>query len=116
MVSWRRWALLTQIIVKRREVVTVDGVPQYGDLAPWQTFDAKVAPSNPAESNPVGRNAVISGYTVFVETGAPTGILDSDTVNVAGTDYEVDGKVASWTDEWTGEYIGDQFALKTAVG
>lgn len=107
---------MTQILVKRPEVVVVDGVPEYGDLVVWKSFDAKVAPSNPAEANPVGRNAVVSGYTVFVEGTAPTGILATDVVEINGEDLAVDGKVGVWFDEFTGEYVGDQFAVKEATG
>lgn len=108
---------MESIIVKRPEVIyDSHGAPQYGDLVVWNTFDAFCAPNNPEESNLVGRNAVITGYTIYVTGDEPTGILNTDVIVVRGEDLAVTGRVAPWFNEFTGEYRGDQFAVREATG
>lgn len=105
------------------------GNPVQGDPVPWASFEANVAPNHPSEPAEVGRSAVITGYTIYVEVAAPTGILPSDLIEVRSplTDADpiadrrehllpVDGLVASWYRKSSGAYRGDQLAVKAVNG
>lgn len=98
----------------------------HDDPVPWVTINALAAPVNPEESSEVGRQAVITGYTVYHRTSTPTGILATDLVEVrspvpGGTVQErrlhllpVDGMPADW--RRGSRVIGEQFAVKVVTG
>lgn len=91
------------------------GNPIQGAPAVVATLDALVAPSHDGEATEVGRDAVITGYTCYFETGAPTGILPTDLLEVRGVKYPVDGVCASWYSR-RGTYKGDQVAVRVVSG
>lgn len=93
----------------------VDGNAVQGELALVGQFAAHVAPNHPSEPNAVGRTAVITGYTIYIRAAAPTGIKDTDVIDVRGTKCPVDGLVAAWRSA-TGAYKGEQFAVKVVTG
>lgn len=105
------------------------GNPVQGDPIPWGEFVANVAPNHPSEPVEVGRSAVITGYTVYVEGAEPTGILPTDLIEIRSPLPDtasvserrahllpVDGLVASWYRKSDGAYRGDQFAVKGVSG
>lgn len=92
-----------------------DGNPVQGDLALWKRFRANVAPSHPGEPVEVGRQALITGYTIYVRCHTPTGILATDVVEVRGVKCPVDGIVGEWRNSH-GQHKGDQFAVKVVNG
>lgn len=94
-------------------------VDEYGDPKPagtpdiwplWDTFDGIFAPSNPDEPLAAGDNKVIRGGVVYIRGAQPTGILDTDQVEIRGKRFNVNGEVGSWSG-YDG-YKGDQFAVK----
>lgn len=108
--------------MKRLEVVIlryVEGVDEYGDPIPGDfaehlRFDAKFAPNNSSEPVEVGRNAVITGGTVYVrDLSAPPDVVAQDRARILGVDYELEGDIGPWQrrDTW-----GIQFAVKKVKG
>lgn len=87
------------------------GNPIQATPAVVATLDALVAPNHGGEPVEVGRAAVVTGYTIYLETGAPTGILPTDQIEVRGERLPVDGQCASWRRR-DGSYRGDQVAVK----
>lgn len=92
------------------------GNPVQGTPTLWASFAALVAPNHPEEPAQVGRAAVITGYTIYIEGAAPTGILPTDLVEVRGVKLPVDGIPASWYRKSDGAYRGDQVAVKVVDG
>lgn len=99
------------IVVRRASAQTDEyGDPIPGAFADHLTLQGKFAPNNPAEPVEVGRNAVITGGTVYVRD-LPTkpDVADTDRVNIRGVEFEIDGEVGAWlrADTWA-----VQFAVK----
>ncbi len=104
------------------------GNPVQGDPVPVAEHLALVAPNHPDEPAQVGRNAVITGYTLYIEEDEPTGIRDTDLIEVRSPVADtapvaerrshllpVDGVPASWYRR-DGSYRGDQLAVKVVDG
>ena len=94
-----------------RATTTTDS---YGDPVPGGFTDhiklvGKFAPSNPAEPVEVGRNAVITGGTVYARTDSVPDILASDRASIRGVEYLIDGEVGIWNRP---SGIGVQFGVK----
>lgn len=73
-----------------------------------------VAPINSTEPNEPGRNAVITGYTVYGPTGMV--ITPRDHAVIRGIEYQIDGEPGVWKNPYTGESPGNQFAVKRIEG
>lgn len=90
-----------------------------------QVFGALFAPSNSGEQVEPGRNAKITGGTIYKRGKAPDVQpddhvildyeVDADGVMVKGTRYAVDGMLGIWRNA-SGRVVGSQFAVKAATG
>lgn len=86
-------------IVIRRSTWIEDS---YGDLVEGPfvdhlTFEGKFAPNNPGEPVEVGRNAVITGGTVYVrDLKTQPDILSTDRALIRGVEYPINGEVGEW--------------------
>lgn len=89
------------------------GDPIPGDYSHHLTVVAKVAPNNPSEPVEVGRNAVITGGTVYIRTLTELDISSEDRVSIRGVTYEIDGEVGLWRRRFG---LGYQFAFKKLRG
>lgn len=96
-------------ILRYQTATDAYGDPIPGTYEPHITVSGKVAPSNPSEPVEVGRNAVITGGTIYIRHGAALDITNEDRVRVRGVDYEIDGEVGVWKRRT--EY-GHQLAFK----
>jgi hypothetical protein len=54
-------------------------------------------------------------HTIYIGSGTPTGILDTDLIGVKGRRVPVDGVVAVWNDT-QGVHIGDVINVKLKEG
>lgn len=95
-----------------------DATDAYGDPVPGKftthiTVVGKVAPNNPAEPVEVGRNAVITGGTVYLRVDAVPDILPTDRVTIRDNTFEVDGEIGVWK---RSANFGVQFAFKQIAG
>lgn len=63
-----------------------------------------VEPRPSSEPLEDARNAVVSGYTLYMEYGSD--ITSADRVRVRGVVYEVEGEVAPWRNPFTGHTPG----------
>lgn len=108
------------VVIHRSSAVEDEyGNPISGDPAPWASFRALVAPNHGGEEMSVGRAAVITGYTVYIEGQGPTGVVETDLVQLPSRHgdrlFPVDGLVAEWRYR-NGRHKGDQFAVKVVAG
>ncbi len=103
----------TVTILRYTEGTDAYGDPIPGEYLPHLTVDAKVAPNNPAEPVEVGRNAVITGGTVYIRNPEVLDITSEDRVRVRGADFEINGEVGVW--RRSGEF-GHQFAYQKIRG
>lgn len=88
------------------------GDPIPGVFAKHLTLSGKFAPNNPAEPVEVGRNAVITGGTVYVrDLPSVPDIRPTDRARVRGVEYEIDGEVGVWRRSAS---FAIQFAVKLA--
>ena len=91
----------------------------YGDTIPGVyakhlTLSGKFAPNNPAEPVEVGRNAVITGGTVYVrDLSSVPDVRATDRAKIRGIFYEIDGKVGAWR---RSSSFAVQFAVKAVDG
>lgn len=91
----------------------------YGDEVPGPFVKVlelvgRFAPNNPAEPVEVGRNAVITGGTVYVRgLSAVPDVRATDRALVRGALFDIDGEVGVWrrSSDW-----GVQFAVKAVAG
>lgn len=107
---------MNESIVIRRAGSAAD---EYGDPIPgvftdYLTLSGKFAPNNPAEPVEVGRNAVITGGTVYVrDLPARPDVKATDRAVIRGVELEIDGEIGAWlrSGSW-----GIQFAVKKVGG
>lgn len=86
------------------------GDPIPGEYANHLALAGRFAPNNPAEPVEVGRNAVITGGTVYVrDLASPPDVLPTDRAVIRGVTYEIDGEIGVWRRN-TGFAV--QFAVK----
>ncbi len=103
-------------IVIRRASSTTDeyGDPVPGTFADHLTLSGKFAPNNPSEPVEVGRNAVITGGTVYVRgLASKPDVTSEDRAKIRGVELEIDGEIGAWlrADTWA-----VQFAVKAVTG
>ncbi len=99
------------IVIRRAS----DDTDEYGDPIPGTfsdhlTLSGKFAPNNPSEPVEVGRNAVITGGTVYVrDLASKPDIISTDRARIRGVELEIDGEIGAWlrADTWA-----VQFAVK----
>lgn len=72
-----------------------------------------VEPVSSSEDND-GRQAVITSYRVYLDSGAD--VLAGDRVVMRGTTYQVDGDPADWRAPWGSSVGGVVVALKVMTG
>lgn len=90
------------------------GDPVPGALAKVKDYACRFAPNNPAEPVEVGRNAVISGGTVYIrDLDAEPDIRATDHAKIRGVTYLIDGEVGLWR---RSEGFAVQFAVKKVTG
>lgn len=90
------------------------GDPVGGSYSDHLTLQGQFAPSNPEEPVEIGRNAVITGGTVYVrDLEAAPDIRASDRAAIRGVEYEIDGEIGLWrrNSSWA-----VQFAVHHAEG
>lgn len=100
-----------EVIQIRRAAESTD---PYGDPIPGTFTDhvvlvGKFAPNNPTEPVEVGRNAVITGGTVYVRTAAVPDVVSTDRAVIRGVELEIDGEIGVWR---RNSGFGIQFAVK----
>lgn len=91
----------TEVVVRLRATSTLDPYSQLPTAESWAAPDelaiTTVAPPEPRPANePVqeSRNAVITGWTLYLPSGAD--ITERDRVRVRGQVYPVQGRPAEW--------------------
>lgn len=102
-----------QTIQVQRAAAVTDG---YGDtvLGEFTTIasvDGYYAPSNSTEPIQIGRNAVVTGATIYVEAESRPDIQPQDRIIVEEGIFEIEGEIGFWSDEYGP--AGYQFAVKT---
>lgn len=86
------------------------GDPIPGTLAKATEYQGRFAPNNPSEPVEVGRNAVITGGTVYIrDLASAPDIRATDHAKIRGVTYPIDGEVGVWrrSSDWA-----VQFAVK----
>jgi hypothetical protein len=83
-----------------------DGNPVRGALALVDSFPALVAPAMVPTSTGTDGESVIFDHTIYIRGQEPTGILDTDVIEVRGKRTPVQGVVGVWLDT-AGNHIGD---------
>lgn len=81
-----------------------------------ETPIANVAVEPRPSTEPVqdARNAVVSGFTLYMKTG--TDLTPADRVRVRGVVYDIDGEVADWRNPYTGSRPGLVVQTKRVAG
>lgn len=89
-------------IYHRRQVDTdAHGNPVFGWPEPGTTVDGcAVAPRSSSEPDEIGRDAVITGITVYLPPN--TVVTPTDRLRARGTVYEVVGEPGDWRNPFTG--------------
>lgn len=73
------------------------GDPTGGEYSAHLTLQGQFAPSNPEEPVEIGRNAVITGGTVYIrDLETPPDIDATDRASIRGVEYEIDGEIGLW--------------------
>ena len=95
----------------KRATSTTDpyGDPVPGAYANHVALLGKFAPNNPGEPAEVGRNAVITGGTVYVRAESIPDVKPTDRAVVRGVVYDIDGEIGVWR---RSSGFGVQFAVK----
>lgn len=91
--------------------VDADGEPIHGAVSLWRSFQAVVAPVTLSDTPDTASLGIIRGYTIYIRGSEPTGILDSDLIDVRGHRLPVDGIVGEWR-SLRGVYKGDQLSVR----
>ena len=106
---------MAETVTRLRATTTTDG---YGDtVTDWSSPSSLVLsargvePVSSSEDND-GRQAVITGFRVYLGAGAD--VLAGDRVVMRGTTYDVDGQPADWRSPW-GTSLGGIVVALTAV-
>lgn len=73
-----------------------------------------VEPVSSTEDNRDGRQAVITGFRVYLEPGSD--VAAGDRLVLRGTTYDVDGTPADWRSPWGTNVGGVVVALKATEG
>lgn len=107
---------MEQVDVYRGDPITdADGNTVQGPLSLVASFPALVAPVNTPEAQAVDSTGVTWDHTVYIRCDEPTGILDTDVLDVRGRRVPVDGVVAQWRDVH-GRYVGDVVNVRLKEG
>lgn len=85
-----------------------------GPLKPTSSFQALVAPISSTDAPSDSSLGVTVGYTLYIR-GDPTGILDTDVIEVRGERLPVAGKPAVWQNR-AGVHIGDVVTVSFKKG
>lgn len=108
-----------ETVVRQRPTVTAPD--RYGDTQPDWTTPSTVTltvrgiePVSSSEDDNDGRQAVITGYRIYLEPGAD--VLAGDRVVLRGTTYDVDGAPADWRSPRGSNVGGVVVALKAMEG
>jgi len=90
------------------------GDPVPGTWAKSTEYQCKFAPNNPAEPVEVGRNAVITGGTIYIrDLASAPDIRATDRAKIRGLMFELDGDVGVWR---RSKEFAAQFAVKRVTG
>lgn len=93
-----------------------DGNPIGGALTTVKTITGcRVAPMSPESPTDVGRDPIVTGYTVYVRTTTDLDIRPNDVFTVRGLDLPLEGIAGVWRDK-SGAQKGVQFAVKVVAG
>lgn len=93
-----------------------DGNPMVGPLTLWKSFQALVAPAMAeAQVSETVTMSVTVGYTVYIRSTEPTGILESDVLGVRGTRLPVAMPPEEWSDT-SGRHVGDAVTVRFTKG
>lgn len=104
-----------QTIVIQRATPTTD---EYGDTVEGTFTDhltvaGYYAPNNSTEPVEVGRNAVITGATLYVYADSRPDIQPNDRAVIIEGTFNIEGEVGFWGDEYGP--VGYQFAIKKVI-
>lgn len=109
---------MAETVIRQRATTTTD---RYNNSVPdWTTPETVtltargVEPTSSTEDDRDGRQAVITGYRVYLDSGAD--VLPSDRVVLRGVTYEVNGTPADWRSPWGTNVGGVVVALKKFTG
>ncbi|MDN6587017.1 MAG: hypothetical protein L0K77_06835 [Bifidobacterium crudilactis] len=91
--------------------VDADGEPIPGAISLWKSFQAVVAPVTLSDTPDTSSLGVIRGYTVYIRSTEPTGILDSDIICVRGHMLQGDGIVGEMLSR-RGVFKGEQLSVR----
>lgn len=83
-----------------------DGNPVQGALAIVDSFPALIAPATAPPSTGTDGESIIFDHTIYIRGQKPTGIMDTDVIDVRGKRVPVQGAVGVWLDK-SGNHIGD---------
>jgi hypothetical protein len=103
------------MIVRVRPTGTdVYGDREAGDPDRLTIDSAFVAPRHSNEVHDPGREAVVTGLTLFAPVGSD--IVHTDQVEVDGVLYDIDGDPGTWEHPWTSWAAGMTAELTQATG
>lgn len=86
-----------------------------GPLKPIESFQALVAPVSSTDAPSDSSLGVTVGYTLYIRSPEPTGIVDTDVIEVRGEKLPVAGKPAVWQNR-AGIHIGDVVTVSLKKG
>lgn len=87
---------------------TWDGAPETPIL------NVAVEPRPSTEPLQDARNAVVSGFTLYMKSG--NDVQPTDRIGVRGVVYDVDGETAEWRNPYTGTLAGLVVQTKKVAG
>lgn len=90
------------------------GKPVYGWPVGTEVAGAAIAPRSSEEPTEVGRQAVITGLTVYLPTG--TTVTAYDRLTIRGAVYEVTGEPGDWRNPYSGRRPGVELAVTRVAG
>lgn len=98
-------------IWRGRPVKDADGNTIQGPLTKVGTLQALVAPATAPETPTDTSPGLTHGYTLYVRSREPTGVVATDLIEVRGERLPVDGEPAVWFDR-QGRHIGDVITVR----
>ncbi|PJM72336.1 hypothetical protein CS006_10390 [Bifidobacterium primatium] len=102
-------------VYRGRPVEDEDGNTVQGPLELWRSFTGLAAPVTVSESPTESSHGVPVGYTVYIRSEEPTGVLDTDVIGLRGLMLPVDGLPAVWENP-RGKHIGDVITVRIREG
>lgn len=99
-----------ETITRIRGIAVLDPYSNEETGLSWESAPETPIPNVGVEPRPStepvqdARNAVTSGYTLYMKTGVD--LTPADKVRIRGTVYDIDGEVADWRSPYSGSRPG----------